>query len=68
MDEGDMAQLSANFHLRAAVEKARRGDLQFEGNGFCMDCGEPIPEKRLQIMPNALRCAECKREREKNAL
>lgn len=27
--------------------------------GICIDCGEPISEKRLKFYPNALRCIAC---------
>jgi len=27
--------------------------------GICVDCGQPISEKRLQMYPNATRCLSC---------
>lgn len=27
--------------------------------GVCIDCGQPISEKRLQMYPNATRCLAC---------
>ena len=27
--------------------------------GFCTDCGEPIPKKRLEVIPGASRCVNC---------
>ncbi len=27
--------------------------------GLCVHCGEPIPERRLEIIPHAARCASC---------
>jgi DnaK suppressor protein len=32
--------------------------------GACQDCDRPIPQKRLQFVPFALRCVECERRRE----
>jgi RNA polymerase-binding transcription factor len=29
--------------------------------GICVDCDEPIPEKRLQAYPSAKRCLDCQR-------
>ncbi len=34
--------------------------------GECMDCGKTIPQKRLQLVPFALRCVDCERNRESN--
>jgi RNA polymerase-binding transcription factor DksA len=28
--------------------------------GVCIDCGEPISQKRLDAVPTALRCVSCK--------
>lgn len=28
--------------------------------GICIDCGEPISQKRLESVPTALRCEKCK--------
>ncbi len=28
--------------------------------GVCIDCGEPISQKRLESVPTALRCVNCK--------
>ncbi len=37
--------------------------------GICVDCGDPIPEPRLEAMPTASRCVKCQEahERRKNA-
>jgi DnaK suppressor protein len=56
---------------------ARRGTLQTnleeidaallrldEGTyGLCEDCGEPVPEGRLEIIPYARRCVKCQQRR-----
>ena len=40
--------------IEAALERIERGEY-----GICVHCGEPIPEKRLEIIPHAARCASC---------
>ncbi len=30
--------------------------------GECQDCGKQIPQKRLQLVPFALRCVDCQRQ------
>lgn len=35
--------------------------------GLCEDCGKPIPRKRLEVLPFALRCLSCKGTRERQA-
>ena len=40
--------------INAALERIDKGDY-----GVCVNCGEPIPEKRLEIIPHAARCASC---------
>ena len=32
--------------------------------GICEDCGNPIPEKRLQAIPHATRCVACQADYE----
>jgi len=41
-------------HIEAAI--ARVDDDTF---GYCLDCGEPIPEARLEAYPSAARCIDC---------
>jgi RNA polymerase-binding transcription factor DksA len=40
--------------IEAALERIDKGEY-----GICVNCGEPIPEKRLEIIPHAARCARC---------
>jgi DnaK suppressor protein len=40
--------------ILAAIEKIDNGTY-----GICMDCGQPISEKRLASFPNAARCLAC---------
>jgi RNA polymerase-binding transcription factor DksA len=32
----------------------------------CVQCGEPIPQKRLEAKPNTYVCVECQSKREDN--
>jgi RNA polymerase-binding protein DksA len=46
----------------AAIERIDEGSY-----GLCEDCGKPIPRKRLEILPFALRCLNCKGTHERQA-
>jgi DnaK suppressor protein len=35
--------------------------------GFCEECGQPIPEERLLVVPEADLCVACQRELEKSS-
>ena len=35
--------------------------------GLCVDCGRPIPRKRLEVLPFALRCLKCKGTHERKS-
>jgi len=55
--------------MAQAVEGRRRGRLQAieaalkrletDDFGYCSDCGEDIPAKRLEIDPATMRCVDC---------
>ncbi|MBD1546369.1 TraR/DksA family transcriptional regulator [Roseibium aggregatum] len=40
--------------IEAALKRLEEGDY-----GYCLDCGEEIPEKRLEIDPAAALCVSC---------
>jgi len=44
--------------LEAALRKVEEGEY-----GICKECGEPISEERLAILPQATVCVECARKR-----
>ena len=46
--------------IQAALARLRRDPEEF---GECQDCGELIPEGRLEVMPWALYCVACQSER-----
>jgi DnaK suppressor protein len=74
-DEGDQGQAmqDATFAAGAAETFWRRlreveaalAALHEGEYGVCTDCGEAIPERRLQAAPWALRCIACEEERER---
>ncbi|MFN3974617.1 MAG: TraR/DksA family transcriptional regulator [Dehalococcoidia bacterium] len=42
--------------VQEALERIKAGTY-----GYCLDCGKPIPVKRLRAVPTALRDTECQR-------
>ena len=42
--------------IKAAIERLDREPEDF---GLCLECDEPIPEKRLKLMPFAQYCVRC---------
>jgi len=44
--------------LEAALRKIEEGEY-----GICQECGEPISEERLAILPHTTVCARCARKR-----
>lgn len=58
--EGD-GELEAENEIAIAVQRARDELAKSQGapRNLCIDCDEPISEKRLRVMPNAQRCIKC---------
>jgi DnaK suppressor protein len=54
----DESILQNQRHLLADVEEALRR-LQDGTYGRCVTCGQPIPERRLEAIPWAVRDVEC---------
>ncbi|EPX85627.1 DnaK suppressor protein [Salipiger mucosus DSM 16094] len=40
--------------IRAALKRIDEGEY-----GYCVNCGEPIAEARLDVLPEAALCARC---------
>ncbi|SYZ71999.1 conserved hypothetical protein [Candidatus Zixiibacteriota bacterium] len=49
------------YHIDEALRRLRKGDF-----GNCQNCGKPIQKARLEAVPHARLCLECK-EREEEA-
>jgi len=48
--------------VNCALQRIKSGDY-----GICIDCGDPIPLKRLEARPTTKRCRECQQEADKTA-
>jgi DnaK suppressor protein len=51
---------SNSGHVLAAIDEALRR-IEEGSFGTCVRCGNPIAEERLEAMPYATKCIECKR-------
>jgi len=61
--DSDQAQIS---HELAEIREidAARARMQQGTYGQCMDCGQPIERRRLEVYPTAKRCVTCQGRRE----
>ncbi len=64
--ESDRAQaiLAAVRARRVLVLEAIRR-LDDGSYGLCVDCGNPVPESRLEAKPEAARCVTCQAKRDR---
>jgi DnaK suppressor protein len=69
------ANLSEADRSQAVLEAAQRqrtevlaalGRLDNGAYGQCIDCGDSVPEGRLEAKPEAARCVRCQSKRDKN--
>jgi len=68
-DVGDQALSSIMESLRSSMQSAEVDEyrriikaiemIDKGVYGICEDCGQAIPEKRLKMFPNAIRCLIC---------
>lgn len=68
-DPGDQAQSLIMESLRNSLQDAEHEEymritkalaaIETGQYGVCVDCGAPIPEKRLKYYPDATRCLAC---------
>lgn len=68
-DLGDQVSSATSETLRNSLQNAEIEEynrvlqaleaLDQGSYGTCVDCGEPISEKRLQVYPDATRCIRC---------
>lgn len=60
-----LMEISGKSHaLLAQIDDALER-IDQEEYGECVECGEEIPEKRLEVLPFARYCVECKQRKEK---
>lgn len=66
LSEADRSQavLEAAQRQRALVLDAL-GRLDDGNYGQCVDCGDPVPEGRLEARPEAARCVRCQAKRDR---
>jgi DnaK suppressor protein len=50
------------YHLEQALDRIAKGTY-----GICQECGEEIGRARLEAVPHARLCIECKSKEEQNA-
>ena len=52
--------------LRASLDEIAEALKRIDAGtfGLCVDCGEPIPDKRLEALPASARCMDCQRKAE----
>jgi DnaK suppressor protein len=68
-DPSDQASVSTLEDINISLQNTEREEytrilkalemLEDGSYGVCIDCGQPISEKRLQLYPNAARCIIC---------
>ena len=56
--EGDL-RVQLRMQERLERVKLAREALAKGVYGVCVDCGDAIPERRLEALPDALRCVPC---------
>jgi len=49
-----------------ALDQVKEEPLMIDGRRCCLDCEEPISEKRLTANPDAVRCTPCQARKERN--
>ncbi len=69
MDDLDMATELERRDREEALSRLQHGMLQcgpemINGVACCRECGEPIPQKRLEALPGVALCVRCQAERE----
>jgi RNA polymerase-binding transcription factor DksA len=67
--QGNMlAEMSNRLDTRNAAKLRQIEDalqrIEKQSYGLCLDCGDPISEKRLQFNPHFLTCVSCAEDRE----
>ena len=62
-------RLALEKHFREQLEEIERALSKFEKGtyGLCDICGQPIPIARLEVLPQASLCLNCKERQAKNA-
>lgn len=64
VDRETLEMLGEQDRNRLSRVSAALRRMHTRGYGICQQCGRPISEKRLEAIPDALLCFECKHARE----
>ena len=62
-------RLALKERLRQALSEVEHALIKFEQGsyGLCDVCGQPIGQERLEVLPQANLCIQCKGQQAKNA-
>ena len=60
--DSEVASIRWQSRRSAEIAEARKRNGTF---GFCVDCGQEIPRKRLKADSSAIRCCGCQEELER---
>lgn len=73
-DSGDEALSISMEHLQSSLQQTDMDEIRLidgaleridrQEYGVCIDCGNPIPERRLEHFPYAARCVACQEKLE----
>ena len=63
-DDIDRDQLFNEQQLEVLIDRARSQPTHGPSRSFCLRCGEPIPEKRRQLLPGVTLCIDCQTDNE----
>lgn len=68
-DANEFASTVTDTHIKAAIQARNASQIQeiqtalrkmqYEGYGYCEECGEPISLARLKARPTASLCVDC---------
>jgi DnaK suppressor protein len=58
--EREMADRERALQAQLAKGLETETPLYIEGVRCCLDCYDPIPEKRIEARPESVRCLSCK--------
>jgi len=70
VDDADYAQAKQEMYLDIALREHRSGytddPLIVDGRRRCVDCERIIPQARLKVVPQAVRCIGCQTKKEEH--
>ena len=64
-EQETMLTLETNLRRQRDQVEAALGRIEAGTYGICTNCGEPIPAERLEALPWATTCIDCKRKEER---